>query len=195
MSGRHEHPHRFAKRTPVRDIDHYLDIGPTVVQVDAPLVDVARLAISQPRTRLISVVDAEGRLVGVLPVLRVVEELVVRLSPEELMKDIVDLESAGRFGREVGAQVAGDLMSEPVFLRPDSTVADAFRAMHLHRYSGLPVVDDERRVSGYIDLLELALRYLDELPPGVPVDAAAADLQTSVADEPAPDERPAGPGR
>jgi CBS domain-containing protein len=56
-------------------------------------------------------------------------------------------------------------MSKPVALRPESTIADAFRAMHEHRFSGLPVVDDDRRVIGYIDLLELALQYLDALPP------------------------------
>jgi CBS domain-containing protein len=56
-------------------------------------------------------------------------------------------------------------MSPPIALRPESTVADAFRAMHEHRYSGLPMVDLSGHVIGYIDLLELALRYLDEMPP------------------------------
>lgn len=173
------HEHRLAKRTPVGEIDHHLDIGPNVVHADEDLLSVARKAIGQPQTRLLAVVDAGVRVVGVIPVLRVVEEIVARVSPEALMAEVTDLASAGRFGREVGARVARDLMSEPVVLRPDSTIGDAFRAMHEHRYSGLPVVDDEHRVIGYIDLLELALRYLEDFP------ALAEAVTEPVDDEPA----------
>lgn len=157
-------PARIAKRAPIREVDLRLDIGPNIVHAQDDLLEVARRAIAQPQTRLLAVVDHEERLVGVLPVLRVVEEVVARVAPEELMAEVTDLESAGRFGREVGARVCADLMSPPTYLTPDSTVADAFRAMHDHRYSGLPVVDEQMHVVGYIDLLELALRYLEELP-------------------------------
>jgi CBS domain-containing protein len=157
-------PKRLAKRTAVRDIEHHLDIGPNIVRADDPLVDVARRAIAQPQTRLLCVVDDEERLVGVLPVLRVVEEIVARAHPEALMAEVTDLESAGRFGREVGALVARDLMSPPVALEETSTVADAFRAMHEHHYSGLPLASGDRRVIGYVDLLELAMRYLEDYP-------------------------------
>jgi CBS domain-containing protein len=157
MTGR-----QLAKRTPVGEIDHQLDIGPTVVALDAPLVEVAHLAIAHPRTRILAVTDASGRLVGLLPVLRVVEEIVAQASPEVLMAEVTDLEMAARFGREVRARVAGDLMGPARFLRPESTVGEAFRMMHEHRLSGLPIVDGAGQVMGYIDLLELALRYLDE---------------------------------
>ena len=157
--------HPFAKRTPVSDVEHSLDIEPTVVDVYTPLAEVARRAIANPRTRVLAVVDADQRLVGLLPVLRLVEEIVAQASPEVLMADVTDFESAARFGREIGAHVAGDLMGPARFLRPDSSVGQAFRAMHEHRLSGLPLVDSDGRVIGYVDLLELALRYLDELPP------------------------------
>lgn len=155
----------LAKRTLVRDVDRQLDIGPTLVSADEDLIEVARRAIAHPSTRLLSVVDAGGTLVGVLPVLRIVEEIVARVAPEDLMAEVTDLESLARFGRGIGAHRARDLMSPPISLRPHDTVGHAFRAMHEHRYSGLPVVDDDGRVVGYIDLLELALRYLDALPP------------------------------
>lgn len=163
--------HPFAKRTPVSEVDHSLDIEPTIVHVDTPLAEVARRAIGNPRTRVLSVVDAQDRLVGLLPVLRLVEEIVAQASPEVLMADVVDLESAARFGREIGARVAGDLMGPARFLRPTSSVGEAFRAMHEHRLSGLPVLGRDDRVIGYVDLLELALRYLDELPAERPTSA------------------------
>lgn len=161
---------RLAKSALVSEIDHQLDIGPNVVRTDDDLLSVAQAAFSHPETRLLAVVDEEGRVQGVIPVLRVVEEIVAHASPEALMASVIDIESVVRFAREVSSKVAGDLMSPPIVLRADSTVADAFRAMHDHRYSGLPIVDDEQRVTGYIDLLELALRYLEDVaaPVGPP---------------------------
>ncbi len=82
------HAHGLAKQTPVGQIDHHLDIGPNVVHADEDLLSVARKAIGQPQTRLLAVVDAEGRIVGVIPVLRVVEEIVARVSPEALMAEV-----------------------------------------------------------------------------------------------------------
>jgi hypothetical protein len=35
--------------------------------------------------------------------------------------------------------------------------------MRGHGLPGLPVVDDQRQVVGYVDLLELAVHYLDDL--------------------------------
>lgn len=143
-----------------------LDIEATIVRAGDALVDVARRAFARPATRVLSVVDDDGRLVGLLPVLRVVEEIVARVSPEQLLADISTVEQAGRFAEEITARSAGDLMLPPLFLRLDDTVSDAFAAMHVHHLSGLPVVDEGQRVVGYVDVLELALRYLEELQPG-----------------------------
>ena len=158
-----DRPRALAKRTPVREIDRHLDIGPTIVHEGDDLLAVARVAFAHPQTRILAVVDADERLVGLLPVLRLVEEIVARAAPEDVMAGVTDIASAGRFGREIGARVARDLMGPAVWLTPDSTVSDAFRAMHQHHHSGLPVVDAARRVVAYIDLLELALRYLEEI--------------------------------
>jgi CBS domain-containing protein len=164
----------LAKRTPVREIEGSLDIEASVVRADDDLLTVARTAFEHPQTRLLAVVDEDDRLVGVVPVVRVVEEIVARASPEALFPEITDLAGVERFGREVAARTAGDAASPPVALRLDDTVGDAFRAMHEHRYTGLPVVDDAGRVVGYVDLLELALRYLHDASAGESQGAAAA---------------------
>ncbi len=185
----------MAKRTPVRDVHLTLAIHPNIVRTGDDLLQVARQAIEHPETRVLAVLDDEGVLVGVLPVLRVVEEVVARAHPEALMAEIVDLESAGEFGRHIGALVAGDLMSPAASLRPESTVGDAFHAMHELHLSGLPVVDEERRVTGYIDLLELAVRYLDEYPPTVSREHAPhGGPLADAAIDPAPRDGDAGHG-
>ncbi|OGN81613.1 MAG: hypothetical protein A2X23_13360 [Chloroflexi bacterium GWC2_73_18] len=155
--------HGLARRTPIQAVERLLDIGPNTVHVGDDLIDVARRAFARPQTRILCVLDEEQRLIGLLPVLRIVEEVVARVAPEELMADITSLEAAGRFGREIAARTAADLMLPPRALRPDDTVGDAFAAMREERLSGLPVVDEESRVTGYVDLLELALQYLEEL--------------------------------
>lgn len=155
--------HGLARRTPIREVERLVDLEPNAVHVGDEIVDVARRAFARPQTRILCVLDEEDRLAGLLPVLRVVEEIVARVAPEELLAEITTLEAAGRFGREIGARTAGDLMLPPRSLRPDDTVADAFAAMQELHLSGLPIVDEERRVIGYVDVLELALRYLEEL--------------------------------
>jgi len=158
-------PRSVLKRTTIREVERVLDIEPTIVRAGDDLIDVARQAFGRPSTRVLSVVDDEGRLVGILPVLRVVEEIVARAAPEQLLADISTVEQAARFAEEVSARTAGQLMLAPVFLRLDDTVSVAFAAMHVHRLSGLPVLDEDRHVVGYVDVLELALRYLAELRP------------------------------
>ena len=157
--------HRLLKRTLIRDVENVLDIEPNIVHAGDDLEDVARQAFARPSTRVLSVVDDNERLVGILPVLRVVEEIVAHVAPEQLLADISTVEQAGRFVEEVTARTAGDLMLDPLSLGLDDAVSDAFAAMHVHHLSGLPVIDAERRVVGYVDVLELALRYLEELGP------------------------------
>ena len=123
-------PRSVLKRTTIREVERVLDIEPTIVRAGDDLIDVARQAFGRPSTRVLSVVDDEGRLVGILPVLRVVEEIVARAAPEQLLADISTVEQAARFAEEVSARTAGQLMLAPVFLRLDDTVSVAFAAMH-----------------------------------------------------------------
>jgi CBS domain-containing protein len=122
-----------------------------------------RRAAAQPGTRLIGVVDDDHRLVGVLPILRLVESVVARVVPEALLTDIADVADVARFGHAIEARTAGAAMLEPAVIAPESTIDEAFRLMHQRRLSGLYVVDPEGRPTGYLDLLELALVYVDAL--------------------------------
>jgi CBS domain-containing protein len=153
-----------SKRTRVADIQHLLGIEPVIVRADEDLLSAARRAIAHPQTRVIAVVDDQARLIGVIPALRLVEEVVARTSPEDLLAEVTDLASAGRFGRDVGARECREVMSPPIAVDADSSVADAFHAMKESRLSGLPVLDADRHVVGYLDVLELALSYLDAAP-------------------------------
>lgn len=156
-------PIRLARQTTVAVCQTLLEIEPLVVGLDEDLLVVLRRAAAQPGTRMVGVVDDSGRLVGVFPILRLAESVVARVVPEALMADIADVADVARFGHAVEARTAADVMLEPASIRPDATIGEAFRVMHQRRLSGLYVVDEADRPTGYLDLLELAVAYVDAL--------------------------------
>jgi CBS domain-containing protein len=157
------HPARLARHTTVAACVDLLEIPPLIARADEDLIEVVRRAARQPQTRLLGVVDGEGRLAGVTPILRLAESLIAHAAPETLMSDITDLEGLARFGKEVEARTVGDVMLPPASISPTATIDDAFRLMHRRRLSGLYVVDAAGRPTGYLDLLELAIRFADAL--------------------------------
>lgn len=159
---------RLARQTPVAVCQALLAIEPLLAKRSDDLLPLMRRAAAQPATRLIGVVDDDGRLVGVLPILRLVESVVARVVPEALLTSIVDIADVARFGHAVEARTAGEVMVEPALISPEATIGEAFRLMHQRRLSGLYVVDPEGRPTGYLDLLELALVYVDALETAPP---------------------------
>jgi len=156
-------PIRLARQTTVAVCQTLLEIEPLIVSLGEDLLVVMRRSAAQPATRLVAVVDDAGHLVGVLPILRLAESVIARVVPESLMADIADVADVARFGHAVEARTVSDVMLEPASIRPSATLGEAFRLMHHRRISGLYVVDDDGRPTGYLDLLELAVAYVDAL--------------------------------
>jgi len=104
---------RQARETPVSACVDLLPIDPVLVSDGADPLTVVRQAAAHPATRLLGVVDAQGMLVGVLPILRLAETVVARVSPETLLAGPADLEEAARFGSEVAARRVSDVMLPP----------------------------------------------------------------------------------
>lgn len=154
-----DHP-RLARQTTVEACEALLEIGPLLVPETADLRDVVRAAARQSATRLIGVVDAAGRLVGVSPVTRVAESIVARVVPEALLIDVADAATASEFSHSMEDRLAGDIMLPPAVVRRSDTIGDAFRVMHERRLGGVYIVDDDGLPTGYLDLLELALVYV-----------------------------------
>jgi CBS domain-containing protein len=156
-------PIRLAQHTTVGACQALLRIEPLLVPLEADLLDVLRRASRQPATRLIGVVDADGRLVGVIPVTRVAESIVARAVPEALLIDVDDSESAARFSHSVADRLASDVMLPPATTVPSATIGAAFKSMHSRGLGGLYIVDPSGRPVGYLDLLELAIVYVAPL--------------------------------
>jgi CBS domain-containing protein len=157
---------RLARDTPVAVCQTLLAIEPLLVHADDDVLVAMRRSAAQPETRLLGVVDSAGTLVGVLPVLRLAEAVVARVAPESLLTEITDLADVERFKAAVEAKVVGDLMALPATIQGHATVDAAFREMHRRHLSALYVVDATGRPTGYLDLLELAVNYVDALEAG-----------------------------
>jgi CBS domain-containing protein len=74
-------------------------------------------------------------------------------------------------------------MLPPATVSGASSIDDAFRTMHARRLSGLYVIDDAGRPTGYLDLLELTMHYVAALE----ADAAVRADADQPATDPAPD--------
>jgi CBS domain-containing protein len=157
---------RLARHTPVSVCQSLLEIEPLIVHRDDDLLLVMRQAAAQPETRLIGIVDDAGVLLGVLPVLRVAEAVIGRVVPEALLAGIEDVDDVAQFGHVIEARTAGDAMIGRAAISPDATIDEAFRVMHARHLSGLYVVDAAGRPTGYLDLIELALRYVEAIEAG-----------------------------
>ncbi len=66
---------------------------------------------------------------------------------------------------QVKRTVSGVIL-DPVTVTPQATVADARRLMEEHRISGVPIVDDRRRVVGILTARDLRFHTDDEEPVG-----------------------------
>jgi len=70
------------------------------------------------------------------------------------------MEHLAREGLSDRAELAGDVMVDPVSVHPDETVRTAFERMHESKLNGLPITDADRVVVGYVDQLELLLVWV-----------------------------------
>lgn len=141
--------------TPITEVDALMELEPTIVSADTPLDDVARAMLTHPRVHVVSVVAEDGRLLGLLKLNALADDLFFHILPEEFLSEITDLEKLMAYADKTRLITAKDAMSEPVWVKRDETVKEAFHRMHENRLPGLPIVDEGYHVIGYINLLEL----------------------------------------
>jgi CBS domain-containing protein len=141
--------------TPIKTVDALMDLQPTIVSPETSLDDVARAMVAHPRVHVACVVAEDGRLVGLIYLKTLADDLFFHIMPEEFIAESTDIEKMMDFADKTRIRTAEDAMVPPVWIKHDETVKNAFKRMHLNRLPGLPVVDDLYHVIGYINLLEL----------------------------------------
>jgi len=146
---------QITRTTPVAVVDQILKLQPIIVQSSADLIDVAEAMIQNPTVNTACVVNSRQRLVGLLPLLALADDLFMEVIPEEYLSATGGREQALHFADISRTKTAGDAMIPSVSVTNEDTVRDAFHQMHSHQLSGIPIIDDQHHVTGYINLLEL----------------------------------------
>lgn len=165
---REEQLHRGARAewmihrdTPVEQITQITELHPALVKPEMTLHEVARSIPAYPRVQVVCVVNDEGRLIGILDLGTLADDLFFHIMPEEILSEVTDLDHVLKFAEKSKMRTVADAMKEPVWVKRGETVKDAMRRMHDHGLAGLPVVDHRYHVVGYINLLELMAVCLD----------------------------------
>lgn len=129
--------------------------GPAVTVVaDAPLRQVAKRLLAESHLRDLYVVDGRGEIIG-------------RLSHERLAKHILAAHRPRATRRELFERLtdapAKELMNRHfVTAHPDEELDEVLAHMIEHHVEDLPVVDDERRVVGTVNLTEVLRVFHEE---------------------------------
>jgi CBS domain-containing protein len=155
-----ETPESITQTTSIEEADRLLSIGPVVVRADENLREIAQKAVDNTGCRVIAVVDPQDRLIGVIPVRVLVNDIFLKIVPELFLGEIFDLEAVLKYAGHLGARSAADIQLPPVSVRREATLRDAFRTMHDAKLNGLPIVDEQQRVVGYVDQLEMLLVWV-----------------------------------
>ena len=153
-------PESITLQTTIAETDRLLRMEAVIVHARASLRETAELAVQNTGCRVLAVVGDDGHLVGVLPVRTLVNDVFLKLVPEEFLGEITDLEAVHKYAEHVGARTAGDIMLAPVSVHPEDTVRTAFERLHEAKLNGIPITDREGAVVGYVDQLELLLVWV-----------------------------------
>ncbi len=146
--------------TLVEEVVAIMDLEPTVVSPDTPLNEAAQAMLMHPNVHVVCVVAEGGRLVGLLGLRALADDIFFHIIPEEFLSEISVLDEAMEFANRSRMRTVADAMRDPVWVKQGETVKDAFMRMHEHHLTGLPVVDGQYHVVGYINLLELLAIFL-----------------------------------
>ena len=150
----------IARRTSVREVVGKVGVEPCVVGEEIDLLGVCERLGETPGVDTVAVVDQAGRLAGVIPMRLLLDVLFFHVAPEEFLADLRAMEGVEEFGKLSRAHSARDLMQAAVYVTMDDSVREAFSRMHERRLEGLPVVDKDMRVVGYLDRLQLIRLWL-----------------------------------
>ncbi len=164
----HEAPDRAAQAgwlaqrdRSVQDVVALTNWEPIIVSGETTLEEIAVAIRAHRNVHLACVVNPDGRLIGVLPLRALIDDLFFHIMPEEFLSDALDAERVADYARRSRMRSAADAMQEPVWVKASDTVKDAFKRIHERKLPGLPVVDDRYHVIGYINMLDLLAIWTD----------------------------------
>ncbi|HZD58553.1 MAG TPA: CBS domain-containing protein [Anaerolineales bacterium] len=146
--------------TPVSEIINVLSLDPAIVSPEASLQEVVAELLAHPNVQVVCVQNEEKHLVGLIDMINLSNALFQEIFPEEYLGELTDLEEVLRYADRTRIRTAADIMQEPASVRMQGNLQAAFHIVHQRGLPGIPVVDDQYHIIGYINLLELMVGCL-----------------------------------
>jgi CBS domain-containing protein len=137
----------------VEDIYSKYDIEPSIVTHGDPVWKMVAALITRPRGRNVYVVDADGKLIGMISFRDILRVTNARLGARRagvvgFVKYMSDL-----FREDVDG-----LMRDPIKVKAKTPLLDALKMMEEAKLNDIPVVDDEKKIIGELSGMEI-LRF------------------------------------
>ncbi|MFN2128541.1 MAG: CBS domain-containing protein [Anaerolineales bacterium] len=131
------------------------DKKPILIRMDQPLPQILASFIDNPNDNIACVVNNEDRLMGLIDVHTLADRMFIPVIPEEYIENPAGYEQALEFADPSKLPVAAEIIQDPVYVHPEDNLEKAFHLMKENDLPGLPVVDKNYRVKGFISMLEL----------------------------------------
>lgn len=142
------------KRVKVGKLRKYIVKEPVIISEDETLEEIILAFTSDPRVRVIYVVDKDKRLKGAI----LLENVINVVFSEHLTGDEF---SAYKILSWLTKYNARDLMVPCPWVKDEDLVYDALKRMLEEKVEALPVVDDRGEVIGEINMLEILSLWLE----------------------------------
>lgn len=128
---------------------HKLLTKPSLVNENASLKEVVESITEDPKTRAVYVIDDDKKLKGIIVLKAVLKSAFLESIPEPY------LSFSSLMSVRPKIKEARDMMVPPIYVKEKNTIKDAFILMMQNDLEEIPVVDDDLRVIGDLNMLEI----------------------------------------
>ena len=142
------------KKIKVSSIRNLITQNASIVGEEDSLLKVAEEIVGDPRTRSVYVVDRNGSLKGIIPVIELIQYLYYNYIPKEYIFYRFPLALSGESN-------AKDIMLPPVYVYDKDSITDALKKMFKNNLKEIPVVDDNMKIIGDLNILELISAWIE----------------------------------
>ncbi|HUV24424.1 MAG TPA: CBS domain-containing protein [Methanomassiliicoccales archaeon] len=139
----------------VEEVADNLIVEPSVISLDASIREVIDAMLENPITRKVYVVDIEGKLVGMVTTATILRLIGYRVGVR------TGTLSFYKFLRDTLKEEVRSVMEAPVFVKPKNKLTEALLKMLDENMNDIPVVDENMKLLGELNSLELFAKARD----------------------------------
>ena len=150
---------RITAKTTLKEAGEVTRAEASVVELNATLPEMVQKVIDNPRVRTLCVVDQGQKLVGIIPSRTLDDDVFRRIVPEKFIQRHYGAKKLLKYfaGPELNAE---SVMRHAQFAKLNATLAEVLRILYENDLEGIPIVDDELKIVGYVDMHEILAVWL-----------------------------------